>query len=350
MRYNRLYKENNYLTTTTYTQQLSEYIEQLKYEDLSADVAQRAKMLLIHTIGAALAAGNTDTAAKILKMAREANGGEGGPTTVWGSGTKLAAVNAALVLGTLSDVLDQQAYSSTGRPAAGVIPCAWLAAEEKHRSGKELLAAIVAGYEVYQRIALSVLPSEERRSEKGWGLTSWQIFACILPIAKLYGMDARKINQSIGMGCECSTLPTDYHNVTDSDFRHYEYGYRARDGFLIAKSVDRGIHNQRDTLDEPRCYIGVVCGNDGKNGAGETLVRSEEADVTWLTRDLGERYLILDSRFTAQGEDLTFQQVVDVFRAQAAHALQGEKLERAIDILCGIENVDDIAALADLLS
>ena len=108
MRYNRLYKDNNFLTTTTYTQQLSEYIEQLKYEDLPAEVLERAKMLLIHTIGAALAAGNTDTAAKVSKMAREANGGEVGPTTVWGSGTKLAAVNAALVLGTLSDVLDRE--------------------------------------------------------------------------------------------------------------------------------------------------------------------------------------------------------------------------------------------------
>lgn len=349
MRYNRLYKDNNFLTTTIYTQQLSEYVEGLKYEDLPAEVVERAKMLLLHTVGVALAAGETDIAAKVQAMAREANGGEGGPTTLWGSGTKLAAVNGALVLGTLADVLDREAYSPTGRPAAGLIPCAWLAAEEKHQSGKDLICAIVAGYEVYQRIAMAVQPSEERRQEKGWGLTSWQIFACILPIAKLYGMDARKINQSIGMCCECSTLPTDYHRVTGSDFRSYEYGYRARDGFLIAKSVDRGIHNQRDTLDEPRCYTGVICGNDGKNGAGETLVRSEEADVTWLTRDLGSRYLILDSRFP-NGEELTLGQIVDGFRAQAANLLQGEKLEKAVEILCSIEQAEDIGALAGLLN
>ena len=349
MRYNRLYKDNNFLTTTTYTQQLSEYIEQLKYEDLPAEVLERAKMLLLHTVGVALAAGETDIAAKAAKMACEANGGEGGPTTVWGSGTKLGAVNAALVLGTLADVLDQQAYSVTGRPAAGLIPCAWLAAEEKHCTGKELLTAIVAGYEVYQRIAMAVQPSEERRSEKGWGLISWQIFACILPIAKLYGMDARKINQSIGMCCECSPLPTDYHNVTDSDFRSYEYGYRARDGFLIAKSVDRGIHNQRDTLDEPRCYTGIICGNNSSNGPSDNLDKASEADVTWLTRDLGSRYLILESTFP-QGEELTLGEIADLFRTQAAPALQGEKLERAIDVLCSIEAEDDIAALAGLLN
>ena len=67
-------------------------------------------------------------------------------------------------------------------------------------------------------------------------LTSWQIFGCILSVAKLYDFDARKINQAIGVGCESSTLPTDYHATTMSDFYHYEHGYRARDGFLISKS------------------------------------------------------------------------------------------------------------------
>lgn len=295
MRYNRLYKDNNFLTTTTNTQELSEYTVDLKYEDLPAEVVERAKLILMQTIGVSLAAKNTDTVAKVLKMSCEANGGEGGPTTVWGSGEKLAAVNAALALGTLADALDWEDCSWTGHPSAGVIPCAWLAAEEKHKSGKDLITAIVAGYEVYQRIAMAVQPSEERRQIKGWGLTSWQIFGCIIPIAKLYGLDARKVNQAIGMGCECSPIPANYHQTTMSDFYHYEHGYRARDGFLITKAVEKGIHNQRDALDEPRCYTGVICGDDGSNGSGETLIRSKEADLSWLTRDLGKRYLIMET-------------------------------------------------------
>ena len=63
-------------------------------------------MILLQTIGASLAAKGTPIAEKIEKMAREANGGPGGPTTVWGTDDKMAAVNAALVLGTISDALD----------------------------------------------------------------------------------------------------------------------------------------------------------------------------------------------------------------------------------------------------
>ena len=468
MRYNRLHKDNNYLTPTTDTQTLSEYAVGLKYEDIPPEVVERAKMILLQTVGVSLAARNTDTAEKVLKMSREANGGEGGPTTVWGTGGKMAAVNAALALGTLSDALDWEDCSWTGHPAAGVIPCAWLAAEEKHRSGKDLIAAIVAGYEVYQRIAMAVQPSEEHRKNKGWGLTSWQIFGCIIPIAKLYGLDARKVNQAIGMGCECSTLPACHHSTTMSDFYHYEHGYRARDGFLIVKAVEKGIHNPRVALDEPRCYTGVICGNDGSNGSGETLIRSEEADLTWLTRDLGKRYLIMETllkhwpanmwvqtsaelvhdlsvkhgfgpedveeilidapvlnRMWAPDEGFTSvthaqfsipyvvaamlynpvkpgpspetspaagfkmfreetgypmktvtvtlkngaryeggmdchpghprnmmsrEEFVSRFRVQAAPVLEGERLEKAIRVLCGIESVEDIASLAGLLS
>ena len=95
MRYNRLFKDNNYLTPTTYTQQLSEYTEKLKFEEIPPEVVERAKMIMLQTIGVTLAARNTTTTEKVMQMSTQANGGPGGPTTVWGVGTQMAAVNAA---------------------------------------------------------------------------------------------------------------------------------------------------------------------------------------------------------------------------------------------------------------
>lgn len=286
MRYNRHFKDNNWLTPTTYTQELSEYAADLKYEDLPPEVVERAKMILLHTVGASLAASSTPAAAKARQMAVEANGGEGGSTTVWGSGEKLSSVNSALVLGVLASALSWEDCAWTGHPAAGVIPCAWLAAEEKHKSGKDLIAGIVAAYEVYQRIAMAVQPSEEQWNAKGWGLTSWQIFGTVLAAAKLYGLDARKIDQAIAFACESSPLPTNYQDVTMSDFRPYEYGYRARDGFLVAKSVEKGVHNYRDTLDHDMSYaLGACTGPDGSN----------EMDSSWLNKELGSRYFIMET-------------------------------------------------------
>lgn len=72
MRYNRLYKDNNFLTPTTYTQTLSEYTETLRYEDIPADVVERAKMIMLQTVGAALAAKGTPIAEKACRMSEEA--------------------------------------------------------------------------------------------------------------------------------------------------------------------------------------------------------------------------------------------------------------------------------------
>ena len=281
MHYNRLYEDNNFHTPTTYTQELSDYAANLKYEDIPGEVIERAKMIMLQTIGVTLASKDTRLSGKIRKIALEANGGEGGPATIPGTGEKLSAPYAAMAMGTMADALDWEDCSWTGHPSAGIIPCAWLAAEEKHKSGKDLLTAIVTGYEVYQRIACAVQPSNERWKTKGWGLTSWQIFGALIPVVKLYGFDARKINQAIGMGCECSTLPVAYHATTMSDFYHYEHGYRARDGFLIAKCVEKGIKNQMDALDCPACYTEPIDG--------------EDADPTWFTRDLGTRWLTMET-------------------------------------------------------
>ena len=330
MRYNRLYKDNNYLTPTTYTQQLSEYTENLKFEDIPAEVIERAKMIMLQTIGVTLAARGTPIEKKALKMAEEANGGEGGNTTVWGSGKKMTAINAALALGTISDALDWEDCSWTGHPSAGIIPCAWVAAEEKHKSGKDLLTAIVAGYEVYQRIAMAVQPSNERWINKGWGLTSWQIFGCIIPVAKLYGLDARKINQAIGVGCESSPIPACYHGWTMSDFYHYEHGYRARDGFIITKAVEKGIHNQMDTLDCPGCYTGVICGDEDLDILEGTLT-NKGADETWLTRDLGSRYLIMDTLLKHWPANMWVQTPVELAnKMMKEHGFTADDIEEII--------------------
>jgi len=280
MRYNRFYKDNSFIPPTDYTQQLSEYTAGLTFEEIPPAVIERAKMILLQTIGVSLAAREMPAAEKVHRMALEANSGTGGRTTAWGTGEKLSAANAALVAGTISDALDWEDCSWTGHPSAAIIPCSWIAAEERHKSGRDLLTAIVAGYEVYQRIAMAVQPDREQWNVKGWGLTSWQIFGAIIPIVKLYGLDSDKINQSIGLGCECSTIPTAYHAVTMSDFYHYEHGYRARDGFLIAKSIEKGIHNQMDALDAPMCYTAAIC---------------EHPDTSWFTKDLGTKYLIMET-------------------------------------------------------
>ena len=244
---------------TNYTDVLSDFTVNTNYEDIPPEVIERAKMIMLQTVGVSLAAKDVPGTQKAIKMALAANGGAGGTTTGWVSGDKLSPVNAAFLAGSLSDMLDWEDTSWTGHPAAGIVPCAWVMAEHLKMSGKDLLTAIVLGYEVYQRIACAVQPSLEQQAQKGWGLTSWQIFGCLIPAVKLMGLDANAVNKAIGLGTVCSTIPTCLHEFTMSDFYHYEHGLRARDGILIAELVQKGVHNLMDGLDDPTAYAEAVC-------------------------------------------------------------------------------------------
>ncbi len=263
---------------TNYTDILSEFTEKTRFEDIPPEVVERAKMIMLQTIGVSLAAKDVPGTKKAAEMALAANGGAGGTATGWVSGDRLAPANAAFLAGALSDMLDWEDTSWTGHPACGIVPCAWVEAEHLKKSGKDLLTAIVLGYEVYQRIACAVQPTLDFQQEHGWGLTSWQIFGCIIPAVKLMGLDANAINKAIGLGTACSTLPTCLHEFTMSDFYHYEHGLRARDGIVIADLVQKGVHNFMDGLDDPAAYANLM---------------TDHYDPSWYTRELGETWLTM---------------------------------------------------------
>lgn len=279
MRYNRHFPNNDFVPDTDYTLRLSQYLADLKYEDIPANVIERAKFILLQTVGVSLAARGTDVVKKADAIAVAGNGGLGGAVTRWIEGGKLSAVNAAFLAGTAADALDWEDCSWTGHPAAGIIPAAIIAAEEKKKSGKELVTAIVGAYEVYQRIANAIQPGKER-IKIGWGLTSWQIFGVVAAAAKLYDFDARKIDQALSVASEHASIPACYHETTMSDFYHYEHGFRAKDGLIIVKQIEKGIHNQRGAFDFPQGFIAAM---------------TEEPKPEWFTKELGTRYLILET-------------------------------------------------------
>lgn len=279
MIYNRLYEDNGFQPYTGYTQLLSEYLVNLKYEDLPSEVVLRAKYILLQTLGVSLAARGTEIAKKADALAVASNNGLGGSVTRWNETGKLSPANAALLAGTLADALDWEDCSWTGHPSAGIIPAAVIAAEERHKSGRELITAIVGAYEVYQRIANAAQPKDH---SKGWGLTSWQIFGVVAAAARLYDLDAAQVDRAFGLAAEHSTIPACYHETTMSDFYHFEHGYRARDGILIAKEAEKGLHNQRSAFDDvkPSGYLSAI---------------TDEPKPEKLTEALGERYLIMET-------------------------------------------------------
>lgn len=265
----------------SYTQQLSEFLVNIKYEDLPKEVIEQVKRLTIHTIGVSVAAASIEQAGSAIRLAEENGGKE--EATVWGgSGMKVPAENAAFANATQADILDWEDCSWTGHPSAGAISAAFAVAEAKGLTGKDYITAVVAAYEGYQRIAMAVQPTHEFCKTKAWGLSSWQIFASSLAAAKLYGQDADKVNKTIGATVYVAPGAVGLHasGPEKSDVYHYAHGTDAYNGIFAAKLAEAGIGNGKDYLDGPQGYWSLV---------------SDQVDESWYVKDAGQRWLILET-------------------------------------------------------
>lgn len=264
---------------THYTETLSAFIRNLKYEDIPPEVIERAKGIAMQTIGASLAVNGLPVAEKAISLGRRC-GGSGGEATLWIDGGKTSIPGAVFCNSTLSDALDWEDCAWTGHPSAGIIPVAFACAEAGHKSGKDFLTAVVAGYEVYTRIAMAVQPPENWPNYKGWGLTAWQIFAAVAPAAKLTGLTEEQINQAIGFGVTGCPIPQSFHQSAMSDAYHYEHGFRSMEGVMCAFNAEAGVDNYMNALDDPWAFENHV---------------SVSPDSSWYTRDLGKRWLIMET-------------------------------------------------------
>ncbi len=264
---------------THYTEILSSFIRDLKYEDIPPEVLERAKGIAMQTIGASLAVNGIPVAEKAISLGKLC-GGSGGDATLWIDGSKTTIPGAVFCNSTLADALDWEDCAWTGHPSAGIVPVAFACAEAGHKSGKDFLTAIVAAYEVYTRIAMAVQPPEIWPNYKGWGLTAWQIFAAVVPAAKLLDLSPGKINQAIGFGATSCPIPQSFHQSAMSDAYHYEHGFRSMEGVMCAYNAQAGVDNYMNVLDDPWSFENHV---------------SVTPDSSWYTRELGKRWLIMET-------------------------------------------------------
>lgn len=261
------------------TKQLVHYAVSLKYDDLPAPVVEMAKKMAIQTVGVALCGGNMDFSRSVLAFSEKYS--EGSDATVFVSGKKTSLLGAVFANSILADNIDWEDCSWTGHPSAGLIPAALAVSEMKGCSGKEFIEAIVAGFELYERIAMAIQPPKGFPSEAGWGLTSWQIFASAIPAAKLLKLGEDKFEQALGNAAVLMALPNNLVHKTMSNIYHYQHGFCAQDGVLSAMLAEHGID-------------GMTGAFDGPDGFGKHHLLTAGDDF-WYLQELGSRYLILET-------------------------------------------------------
>ncbi len=146
-----------------YTKKLADFCAGLRYEDIPQWVVSKIKWCILDNLGIILGATRTRFGQAILRYTQLL--GDQEQATVLGFGLKTSARSAAFANGSLSETLEyQDGYTKGGyHPCCGTISASLATAEWRQGTGRDLIAAVTAGYEVGNRVAEAIFPSHLSR-------------------------------------------------------------------------------------------------------------------------------------------------------------------------------------------
>src|ERR1700756_4000940 len=154
------------------TVRLAPYPAALGYEDLPAEVVQRAKECIADTVAAIICGSALPWSRIVMRYAERT--GPGGKSHILGSGATVQAPAAALANGALAHAFELDALARPGagaHPGATVLPPALAVAQGHGSNGRALIAAFVAGNEVMIRIGRATGHTNEARGFHAPGTT-----------------------------------------------------------------------------------------------------------------------------------------------------------------------------------
>jgi 2-methylcitrate dehydratase PrpD len=261
------------------TQALCEFLASIRYEDLPAPVVARTEELFLDWFASALA-GKGARPIVILEKFAAAMGPAAGSAEILTSRKRTSPLFAALVNGAASHFVEQDDLhnSSVLHPGTVVFPAVLAAAQDRGASGRELIAAAVAGYECGVRVGEFL------------GRSHYKVFhttgtagklAAAAGVAHVLKLDAQQTQHALGSaGTMAAGLWEFLRDAADSKQLHTAKA--AADGLMAAYIARDGFTGAREIL-------------EGRQGMAAGM--SSDADAKWLTDGLGTRWALTETSF-----------------------------------------------------
>ena len=185
-------------SSNPYTRGVAEFVSGLRYEAIPREVRERAKLLILDSLGCALYGAHLPWCRILQRMLGKLD--RSTACRVWGTARRLSAPHAALANGTQVQgfELDDVHREGVLHVGAVVLPALVAVAElRRGMSGSEFLAAAVAGYEVGPRVGLCM---GQEHIGQGWhsGATLG-VFAAGAGAARGLKLDADKTVHALGI-------------------------------------------------------------------------------------------------------------------------------------------------------
>src|SRR3954452_23968818 len=258
------------------TATLAGYVANLKFEDIPPEVLERAKVLTLDFLGSAVRARHdAESTPSLLRMLEGLALDRDGEATVFGDGKGWTPAVAALLNGALGHSLDfdDTHADSSLHPSAPVVPAALAVGELTGASGRDVLTAIIAGYEVCCRLGNALDPTSHYK--RGFHPTATAgTYGAAAAAAKLLGLSQQQIVAAFGVSGSQAAGSLQFL-VNGAWNKRYQVGAAAMNG-VIAATLARND------------FVGATQSIEGKHGL--LVGYSDDAHPNKAVADLGQVY------------------------------------------------------------
>jgi 2-methylcitrate dehydratase PrpD len=291
---------------------LAKHVVGLHYARLPPEVVARAKRCLLDTIGNMIGGRFTAKGDLINQYAvRWSNTAE---ATVVGSGKvhREAAAFANAVLARMLDLDDGHRFAF-GHPAGILVSTALALGEVSGASGRDLIVALVAGYDVYAGLGKAINPSSYH--ERGFDATGVAGSVAVAAVAaQLYKLDEKKTKDALGIAALQAGGIIEYQNDGTMG-KVLCPGWATSTGIKAADLADLG-------------FTGPEAVFEGKKGFFQAF--SNKYEASRLTEQLGEKHGILQNYFKLhacmRGLHCAVDAVLSLKEAYSLHAANVQKI------------------------
>ena len=245
---------------------LAEFLVGTSATDLPAKAIDHAAMLIASTIASAAMGSGLESAAIIRSLAQE-RGGVPQASLWFDPGPRLPVAEAAQVNAVMSDAAasDDSDLRNIIHAGTTLVATAFAIAEHTDANGKDILAAIVLGYEAAGRIGEAITPGFRQRGFHG---CIGAIFGGTVAVGRLLQLEPGPMAQAIALSA--TSIGGLMAAANTSVAREYHAGLAAMLGVQAALAAQRGFQAEDSILETRRGFIEAYGGADG-NVAGRAI-------------------------------------------------------------------------------
>jgi 2-methylcitrate dehydratase PrpD len=236
--------------TSSLSARFAEQVTAFRLKNVPDEVVEHAKLILLDTIGAMLAASSLKySATRILaRFAREVGGRA--ESSLVGQRAKTSCVNAALVNGTLGYYCDIEPHHVGGilHAPAVMVPTALAVAEREGASGARLLEAMLLGIEVTCRVSYAINPTA--LYNRGFHPSAiCGAFGAAAAAGRLFRLPSSRMAIALGLAMQQASGLLAWASDHTENSRPFNPGLAARNGTTAAYLASLGFGGPPDPFE-----------------------------------------------------------------------------------------------------